>query len=265
VYSLSRLAKKYISFYSKASSRKGHGIHSPFVFDFIKHIKNDRTQQDAYHPIEKIRKELLKNKSIIPVQDFGAGSAVIKTNDRPVYKIAQSSLKPKRLARLLFRIIKKYEPKTIIELGTSFGITTAYLATARPASAVYSLEGAPAIASIAKKTFEKLSLQNIHLIEGDFNETLPRLLDQLPGFDFAFIDGNHRKAPSLAYFKLFKEKRNNDSILIFDDIHWSREMEEAWDKIRQDEDVTLTLDLFYLGIVFFKKECKVKQHFLLRF
>ncbi|MBK8712969.1 MAG: class I SAM-dependent methyltransferase [Niastella sp.] len=265
MYSASQLAKKYISFYLKASSRKGHGIHSPFVFDFIKHIKNDKSDYEAYKPIEEIRKQLLKNKSIIPVQDFGAGSAVIKSKDRFVYKIAQSSLKSKRFARLFFRIIKKFEPPIIIELGTSFGITTAYMAAAGPQSKIYSLEGAPAIAAIAKMNFEKLHLQNIGLIAGDFKDSLPKLLAQLPSFDFAFIDGNHRKAPTLDYFKRFKEKRNDNSLLIFDDIHWSNEMEEAWQSIQQDAEVTLTIDLFYVGIVFFKKEFKVKQHFSLRF
>lgn len=265
MYSAAQLAKKYFRYYINASNGKGHGVHSPFVFDFIKFVKNDTKKYNCYTEIEKLRKELLANRNFIDVEDFGAGSSVIKTNRRAVYKMAQSSLKPKRFAQLLFRIVQYYKPQTIIELGTSFGITSAYLAAGNPSATLYTMEGSSAVAEIASKNFNSLGLTNVKLVEGDFGKTLQPLLSSLNNIDLAFVDGNHKKEPTLKYFEQLLEKSGENSILIFDDIHWSREMEEAWAIIQQQEAVTLTIDLFFIGIVFLRKDFKVKQHFSIRF
>ena len=246
-------------------------MHSPFVFDFIKNVLKDKKKYDCYNKIETIRKELLSNNQIIEVEDFGAGSAIIKTNKRIVKDIAASSLKPKKYAQLLFRMVQYYKPsagsggQTILELGTSFGITTSYLASGNTAAAIYTCEGAAAIAAIAKNNFETLSLKNIHLTEGDFTQTLPGLLSQLKQIDFAFVDGNHRKEPTIEYFDKLLEYSTSSTILVFDDIHWSKEMEEAWALIRQHPAVTLSIDLFFIGIVFFNQDFKVARQFSIRF
>ncbi len=265
MYSVTRLAKKYFQYYISASNSKGHGIHSPFVFEFIKFVKNDKRHYTCYHEIEKLRKNLLADKSWIEVEDFGAGSAVIKTNRRAIYKMARSSLKPKRFAQLLFRIVQHYKPKTIVELGTSFGITSSYLAFGHSDAKLYTLEGAPAVAGIARQNFLDLGIRNVELLEGDFSITMPLLFSRIHQVDLAFIDGNHRKKPTLEYFHALLKYATAYSILIFDDIHWSREMEEAWAAIKAHESVTLTLDLFFIGIVFLRKEFKQKQHFRIRF
>lgn len=197
--------------------------------------------------------------------DFGAGSSLIKTNRRIVKKMAASSLKPKKFAQLLFRITNHYNPKTILELGTSFGVTTSYLATGNPQAKVYTFEGSSAIASIAKQNFNSLHLNSIHLTEGDFSETLPELLAKLPTIDLAFIDGNHRKEPTLEYFRQLLNHSNNTTILIFDDIHWSAEMEAAWEEIKAHPAVTQSIDLFFIGIVLFNSNFVAKQHFVVRF
>jgi predicted O-methyltransferase YrrM len=265
MYSAFQLAKKYFSYYLKAGNSKGHGVHSPFVFDFIKFVKNNHTNYSCYKSIEKLRRQLLDNISEIEVQDFGAGSTVIKTNKRAIHKIAASSLKPEKFAQLLFRIIKYYKPQTIVELGTSFGITTAYLASANPEAVLYTMEGSPSIAAIARNNFETLGIKNIQLIEGDFNKTLVPLLSAINKIDLAFVDGNHKKEPTLHYFNELLRRSTDQTILIFDDIHWSSEMEESWAIIQQDEKVTLTIDLFFIGIVFLRNDFKVKQHFTIRF
>jgi predicted O-methyltransferase YrrM len=265
VFSAFQLAKKYCTYYLTASNSKGHGVHSPFVFDFIKHIKNDRSKFDCYADIEKLRAYLLKDTSFIEVEDFGAGSAMIKSNSRRIDRIAASSLKPKRFAQLLFRLVQFYRPKTIVELGTSFGISSAYMASGNPQASLYTLEGASSIAKIARQNFYTLGLKNVELIQGDFAETLPALLNKIPGVDMAFIDGNHRKLPTLHYFDELLKKSTDTSILIFDDIHWSKEMEEAWEVIKQNRDVTLTIDLFFIGVVFLRKDFIEKQHFSIRF
>lgn len=265
MYSSFQLAKKYLKYYFTAGNGKGHGIHSPFIFDFIIHVLNDKKKYDCYEKIELLRNNLLKNKVEIEVEDFGAGSAVIPFKTRKIKDIAGSSLKQKKFAQLLFRIAKYYQSKTIVELGTSFGITTCYLASANKTSMVYTLEGAKNIAGIATKTFEKAGLKNIFLTEGNFEKTLPSFLKKIENVDLLFIDGNHRKKATLDYFEAFLQKSTTQSIFIFDDIHWSKEMEDAWELIRQHDSVTLTIDFFFIGLVFFSKDFKVKQNFTIRF
>lgn len=238
-------------------------MHSPFVYDFITNVLNDKKQYDCYRSIEKRRLALKNDKTVIEVKDFGAGSSVIKTKERIVKDIAASSLKPKKYAQLLFRIAQYYKAKAILELGTSFGTSTAYLASA--GAEVYTCEGATAIAAIAKQTFEQLQLNNIRLIQGEFSQTLPPLLKQLQHIDMAFIDGNHRKEPTLTYLEQLSPYCRAGSILIFDDIHWSRDMESAWEAIKAAPAVTLSIDLFFVGLVFFNPDFKVKQHFSIRF
>lgn len=265
MYSTFQLAKKYLHYYCTASNGKGHGIHSPFVFDFIKSIKNDTKHYNCYAIIEARREELLSDSTVIEVEDFGAGSSVIKTNKRVVQHIAQSSLKPKKFSQLLFRMVQYYKPKTILELGTSFGVTTAYLAEGNKNATLFTCEGAKNIAQIAQQTFTTLDIKNINLTEGDFATTLPPLLSQLKNIDFAFVDGNHRKVPTLDYFEKLLNVSNASTILIFDDIHWSAEMEAAWGIIKQHPQVTLTIDLFFIGIVCVNSNIKVKQHFVIKF
>ena len=265
MYSPFQLTKKYLAYQLTASNGKGHGVHSPFVFDFIKSVLNDNKPYACYQEIEKIRKKLLRNKKIIAVEDFGAGSSVIKTNSRIINKMAASSLKPKKYGQLLYRMVKYYEPKTIAELGTSFGITTAYLAAGHSTAQVYTLEGSAAIAAVAHQKFGILKIKNIILLQGSFEKTLPLLFGETNSIDFVFIDGNHREAPTIEYFNRFLRIANQHTIFVFDDIHWSRGMEAAWITIKKHELVTLTVDLFFMGIVFFKKDFKVKQHFRIRF
>lgn len=265
MYSRIQLAKKYFQYYRTASNGKGHGTHSPFVFDFIIHVLNDKKHYDCYEKIELLRKELLANNREIDVEDFGAGSSVIPFKKRKVKAISASSLKPKKFAQLLFRIARYYHSETIVELGTSLGITTSYFAFANEKNSVFTLEGSKNIAKIAQENFKKNSLENIQLTLGDFQKTLPNLLPKLNKVDLLFVDGNHRKKPTLSYFQEFLKKTTDHSVFIFDDIHWSEEMEEAWEEIQTHESVTMTIDLFFIGLVFFSKDFKVKQHFTIRF
>jgi predicted O-methyltransferase YrrM len=158
-----------------------------------------------------------------------------------------------------------FNPSNILEMGTSFGITSSYLAMSMPHQTLVTMEGAPAIAQVAQGTFDLLQLKNIQIMEGDFATSLPVYLNSISNIGMVYIDGNHRYAPTMEYFKLLLSKVNEQSILIFDDIYWSSEMEQAWDEIKKHEAVTLTIDLFYIGIVFFRKESKQKQHFTIRY
>jgi predicted O-methyltransferase YrrM len=265
MYSSFTLAKKFARYYFTAANGKGHGVHSPFVFDFIKNVLRDKKAYYCYNSIEQLRSELLTDNSVIEVEDFGAGSTVIKSNSRVVKAIAASSLKPRKFAQLLFRMVSYYQPQNIVELGTSLGITTAYLASGNSNAPLYTCEGAKNIAGIAQQNFNHLGLNNTILLQGDFAKTMPVLLESLERVDFAFIDGNHRKEPTLEYFEQLLQKIHSKSILVFDDIHWSAEMEAAWKTIQRHPVVTLSIDLFFIGIVFFDPVFKVKQHFTIRF
>jgi len=240
-------------------------VHSPFVFEFIKQVLNDQRQFDCFKSIEYIREQLRVDSTEISVPDFGAGSRLHLDKRRKISSIAKSSLKPKKYSQLLFRIVHFYKPQIILELGTSLGITTAYLSCANPAARIITLEGAPEIAAVAKNNFSELDLAHIEIVEGNFDETLPSIISQLSTVNFAFVDGNHRREPTLHYFNQLLKVSDHSTIIVFDDIHWSAEMEAAWEKIKSHPSVTLSIDLFFIGIIFFRSEQKEKEHFTIRF
>lgn len=271
MYSPFRLALKYLTYYLTASNGEGHGIHSPFVFDFIRNVLNDKTRYEDYEKIEKLRNKLLKDQTILTIEDLGAGSSSSALKQRSVSSIASRAVKPKKYAQLIYRIAKYYQPHSIIELGTSLGITTSYLSLASPGGKVFTLEGSGEIANVARQNFKVLELQDsgraasINLIEGNFDHTLPTVLYTLTSVDLSFIDGNHRREPTENYFYWLLEKANSNSIFIFDDIHWSGEMEQAWRHIKEHPATRCSIDLFFVGIVFLRQEFKEKQHFKIRF
>jgi predicted O-methyltransferase YrrM len=266
MYSGFQLALKYLRYYLTASNGKGHGTHSPFVFEFITKVLNDRTAYPDYEQVEQLRRELLQDQTLLTIQDMGAGSVVSKTNQRTVASIAKNAAKPKKYGQLLYRMARHYQPKQVIELGTSLGITTSYLSRAvSNAGSISTVEGASPIAEVARQNFAKQDLKNITLINKPFDDCLAELQKADSRIDLLFIDGNHRKEPTLRYYEHFLPYMDANGMMIFDDIHWSREMEEAWEIIRQHPAVRCTIDLFFIGIVLFRSDFKEKQHFSIRF
>ncbi|QIX60633.1 class I SAM-dependent methyltransferase [Hymenobacter sp. BT18] len=253
----------YFRFYLRSGN--AHGLHSPFVFDLYAHVINHDGAFAAFPAIEQRRRELSQSTEVLTVRDFGAGSRLGAGRQRRVRDIARTAAKPRTLAQLLFRLVNWRQPHTVLELGTSLGLTTAYLAAACSRAQVLTFEGCPATASVARQTFQELKLSNIQLIEGNLDETLaPALAKLSEPLDFAFFDGNHRFEPTMRYFEQCLQHRTDESLFVLDDIHWSQEMEQAWAAIKQHPEVTLTIDLFYVGLVFFRKK-QPKQHFTLRF
>ena len=265
MFSHTQMALKYLHYLLTASNSKGHGMHSPYVFDFITNVLNDDRTFYAYNRIEAKRRLLQKDTTLLNINDMGAGSKTLPVKQRTVSSIANSSLKQKKFGQLLFRMVDYYKPKTILELGTSLGITSSYLAAAKPDAEVITLEGANEVANIASKGFKELDLKNIELVEGNFDDTLDAVIGQLNSIDFSFIDGNHRYEPTINYFNKILSSSHTSSIIILDDIHWSKEMENAWEYARNHDAVTATIDLFYIGIVLLNKDFKAKQHFKVRF
>lgn len=265
MYSSFQLIKKYIHYYRTASNSKGHGMHSPFVFDFILHVLNNGKKYTAPPEIEKLRKIYLADKTVLEIEDLGAGSRVQSTRHKQISQLARTALKPRKYAQLLFRLVKHYQPETIIELGTSLGITTAYMAAANPGANLITIEGSSSVADVAKQGFKKLKFERILSLTGNFDHILPGVLEQFDAVDLVYIDGNHRYQPTINYFLQSLAKSGNDTILVFDDIHWSEEMEKAWEEIKSHPSVQYTIDIFFLGFVFFRNEFKVKQNFVIRF
>jgi predicted O-methyltransferase YrrM len=253
---------EYIKYLLRAKNE--HSLHSPFLFEFYTKVLEDKTIFSVYGLIEKLRKELSKDQRIIKITDFGAGSKLNTDNARNIKDIASRSQKRPKLAKLFFRIIHFYNYKTIIDLGTSLGLTTSYMAINNNDSNVLSFEGCPETAKIAKENFERLSLKNIEVIVGNIDETLPLQLENISNIDFAFFDANHRFEPTIRYFELCLTKINDKSCFIFDDIYWSDEMKQAWNTIKNHSSVSITIDLFWVGIVFFRKK-QPKQNFVLKF
>ena len=253
--------KEYLSYLVK--SKGVHSIHSPFVFDFIQNVLHDTRTFYCYSEVEKLREKLLLLQERIQMNDLGAGSRTSNSPTRSIRSIAEHASTPAKYAQLLFRLGVHYECKNILELGTSLGLTTLYLSSTSKDCRVITIEGDEQIASKAQKHFDSLKRTNITLLNGSFEIELSKALEKSGKIDLVYIDGNHRRESTVNYFKQILSFTHEKSILIFGDIHWSKGMREAWKEIISLQSVTATIDLFYLGIVFFRKELS-KQDFMIR-
>lgn len=258
-----QLARKFLKYYFTAGNR--HDVHSPFVFTMVEEVLRDKSQPADYAAVEQLRQDLLKSNEILQVTDLGAGSLTNAGNERAVKDITKNAAKPPKFGQLFYRLIKKYQPEYLLELGTSMGLSTSYMAKAAPDAKVYTIEGCPNIAAKAGKNFASLGIKNITQRVGNFDHVLAGVLNELPRLDYVYIDGNHRSGPTLEYFEQCLAKAHDQSIFIFDDIHWTEDMEKAWETIQQHPRVTFTVDLFFIGLVFFLPDVKVKQHFVLKY
>ncbi|MDF1865172.1 MAG: class I SAM-dependent methyltransferase [Saprospiraceae bacterium] len=233
------------------------------MYEFAEKVLDDDRWFYAFKEVEDLRRLLLSERTIIEIMDYGAGSQVSTSNSRTVKSLVKYSATSPIFCRILFRLVLFLRPKVLLELGTSMGISSLYQARAAQNSVLHSIEGCPRISKKAKQNIDLLKVSNIKLHTGKFEEQLPVVFEKVQSVDYVFIDGNHRKEPTLQYFETCLEKANSDSVFVFDDIHWTDGMENAWEMIKNHPKVTLSIDLFFFGIVFFKKEFKVKQHFTL--
>lgn len=253
-------------------SKNEHAVHSPFVFNLLTKCFYDKKSKPEYQVLKNYRNSLLENNRTIEVTDFGTGSRVFKSNKRQVAKIAKTAgISPKR-ARLLFRIANYLRPdlsdseqaeQTILEMGTSLGLATAALALGNPKARITTLEGCPNTMSIANTQLQQFGLVNVNSVVTKFETYLSDLSLSTFSFRLIYFDGNHSKKATLDYFELLLPTISNDTVWIFDDIHWSKEMEEAWQIIQKHPKVTVTIDTFQWGLVFFRRE-QPKEHFIIR-
>ena len=249
----------YIKFLIKSTNQ--HGVHSPFVFDLITNCFYNKTKFSDYTKLVNYRSELLRNDQSITITDLGSGSRIAKSNTRKVKEIAKHSGTTLKRAKLLYRLSNYFQWNMMLELGTSLGIATHALHLGNPNAKITTIEGCSNISEVAKNKFSQNKLENIEVITGGFKEIIKKLTTNT--YDFIFFDGNHNKESTLHYFETLLQTAHNDSIFIFDDIYWSKEMTEAWEIIKKHPKVTVTINTFYWGIVCFRKE-QIKEHFTIR-
>ena len=254
---------KYINY--RLTSYTEHDLHSPFLYNFyMELIKNEHPFGD-FQELTALRTQLELDNTIITINDFGAGSKKLNSTSRRIKHIAKHGIAQKKQAEFLYRLLNKFKPKNVLELGTSVGLTSLYLSKALPKSSIYTIEGCPNLFNFSNELFKKEGITNITSVNGNFNTEFPKLLSKIDSLDFLYIDGNHAYEPTMAYFKLALAKKNRHSIFVFDDIYWSEGMQKAWKEICANKEVTVSLDLFYFGIVFFKTENKEKEDFVLKY
>ena len=248
----------YWKYYWKADTI--YNVHSPFVYDFIVNVLDTRKLYYAFNALEHERRMLLANHSAIQILDHGAGSR--KKEGMPtIASIAKKVISPPVKCRTLFNLVNYFCPKTLIELGTSLGISALYMSRANQATQIHTIEGAPEIHRLARLLFEKNHAYNIHAYKGTFAEQLPLVLSSNPVVDLAFIDGHHNYEATITNFKTLLPHLHKNSVVVLDDIYWSAPMARAWNEIKALPQVAMTIDTFDYGFVFFNPDVE-KQHFV---
>lgn len=252
---------RFVRFYLRAQTR--YNVHSPFVFQFTEAVLEDDRWFYAFSDWERLREFLRSDQALVEITDFGAGSLVSNSKKRSLASLAKYSAASPEACRMLFRLVNFCKPEKMLELGTSLAISTGYQAAAARNAEFVTVEGCASVARYALKNLELAQASNVRLKIGRFEELLGPILRDLGRVDYVLFDGNHRLQPTLDYFETCLAFAHENSVFVFDDIHWSADMEHAWATIKQHPRVTLTIDLYQFGVVFFRKEQLVREHFTL--
>lgn len=251
---------KYFLIHFFSAKRKGHGVHSPFAYRLCEEVFYNEDEFYPFHQLEELRLELLKNKTVLEIEDLGVGSKNINKKNRTVREIAKHSLSSEKKSQLIFRLANFLNSKNIIEMGTSLGLNTLYLSQVNNNAKVFTIEGSKSLFDFAKNISERKGINNIEFINGNFDTEFEKLLKKIDTPDLIYFDGNHSYEATINYFKMALRYKNENTVFIFDDIYWSEEMTRAWQEIIAKKEVILSIDCFDLGLVFFRNEFKEKSH-----
>ncbi|MBO3698343.1 O-methyltransferase [Roseivirga sp. E12] len=238
-----------------------HSLHSPFVYNLFTEVISRPNAKD--NEIEFLRQQLRYSKKAIEVVDFGAGSKLTKKTNRSIGGIAKHASTPSKFSRFLSKTIDHFGFCNIVELGTSLGLNALYLSQNQNTQ-VTTFEGDPTIAQLAQGHFEAFGRKKVNTIVGNIDSTLPQYIDALNPIDLAYLDANHRYSPTLNYYELIQPMTHDKSMIVIDDIHWSKEMNKAWLELKDRPEVTLSIDLFEAGLLFFDPKLE-KADYILKF
>ena len=253
----------YVKYSTKAVTR--YKIHSPFVYELIEKVFRDKTSYPDLTKLDRVHRRYARRKDKIETADYGAsaGNSKVKVKISRVGDIVRKRSHNREQLEFLYRMARYFKPRTLLEIGTAAGISMLYLGKGSPESRLITMEGCMGLAGVAKKSFKKRDLK-VELEVGNFDDIIDHVLEDVDELDMVFFDGNHRKEPTLDYFNKCLAKANENSVFMFDDIHWSYGMETAWNSIKKNENVSITIDLYWIGLVFFRKGV-AKQDFVIRY
>jgi predicted O-methyltransferase YrrM len=251
----------YLKFFWK--SKNEHGVHSPFVFELVTKCFYDKKKYPEYKLINEYRNKLLANNNTLEVTDFGAGSKVFNSNTRKISLIVKNAGISAKKALLLYRIVQYFKPDTVLEIGTSVGLAISAISVASSNSKITSLEGCKQTQTVAKNMFQEFGWENTQFITTEFSVFFKNPDLKTKKYQLIYFDGNHSKKATLDYFEQLLPTVSNESVWIFDDIHWNKEMEIAWEIIQKRAEVSVSIDIYQWGLVFFRKEQR-KEHFVIR-
>ena len=257
----------YIRHFFCAWNTTGEGIHSPYLFELVRFVLRDENAYYCFADIERRRELLLACQDVLDVTDFGsAGSPEGKQVQRRVCDIAKTHLERPKIGQLLFRLVNfiaqhEKRPLEIIELGTSLGVTTAYLASAGSRHRVMTLEGSEAVLRVAQGVWRALRLENIEWQQGNIDDTLFKCAREK--LDLAYVDANHTFEATMRYVRFLLPRMNEKGVIVIDDIHHSEQMEQAWAALKDDARVTTSMDLYHVGLLFVDPHY-LKRHYRIR-
>lgn len=250
--------KKYLCYQWQAKSK--YYLHSPFAYQFYMQVLSP-AGSSSLAPVTRLRKQLSKDNHTLRISDFGTGNI----SSRTISSIERNVAVRKKYGTLLYHLVRYFKSQYILEIGTSIGLSSSYLALANPEAKIISLEGAEELIDMAHKNHAQLHINNVEIMPGNFNDTLSAAIQKLPRLDVVLFDGNHTREATLRYFHECLKNAHEHSVFIFDDIYWSEDMNEAWEQIKANEKVTITIDVYQYGICFFTKEKLAKENFVLRY
>ena len=245
------------------ATRGGHGIHSPFAYALCENVFYNHNGYYDFERLSKVRGQLGRDSTVLDSGDFGAGSRRFSSSHRKISDVLRYGTSTERQSQLLYRLATFLKVQTCIELGTSIGVNTLYLALQNPKGTVYSIEGSKALCEFASALAARQKVGNIHFLNQRFDLALPDLVSKVTGTTMVYIDGDHSYDATRQYFNSLLPLATGDNVFVLDDIYWSRGMTRAWNELRLHPSVSLSIDTFYSGYLFFRKEIKQRQHYRL--
>ena len=242
-------------------AKKRQGIHSPFVYELADQALRAKVPQEVKKVLFSFDQVQANNDQLIDFEDFGVGSKHLG-RERKVNEIHRLS-SSKKYGDLLYRLTKHYQPKSMLELGTSLGRGTLAMHLGNPKGRIITVEGCAPIAQIAQINVQHHALipDQISVINQTFSDFILELEPQI--FDLIYIDGHHDGEALLKYCNALENMIHDQSMVILDDIRWSESMFNAWKTLCKSHSFNVSIDFFRMGMLV-KRTGQRKEHFVLR-